>query len=198
MSKPQESALKLLLPTQLTVGMIEVRDKAAHLTSMQPKERREFLLEHPMPVVLGPAGRRYITDHHHLARAALEAGLETAFYVMESDLSTAGPDAFWIEMDRNNWVHPLDENGVRHHYATLPGDLRQLVDDPYRSLAAAVRNAGGYLKTSLPFAEFIWADFFRRMIAIEDLRANFHAAVETAMPLARSHLAAGLPGYHKK
>jgi hypothetical protein len=101
-------------------------------------------------------------------------------------------------MDRNLWVHPLDENGVRHHYSLIPTDLKKLIDDVYRSLAAFVRNAGGYDKTPLPFAEFVWADFFRRNIAIEDVRANFDAAVETAIPLARSQRASRLPGYHKK
>ena len=28
-----------------------------------------------MPVVIGPGNKLYITDHHHLARAALEAGV---------------------------------------------------------------------------------------------------------------------------
>jgi hypothetical protein len=76
--------------------------------------------------------------------------------------------------------------------------VRKLVDDVYRSLAAFVRNAGGYDKTAEPFAEFRWADFFRRMIAIEDVTANFNTAVETAIPLAHSQLAASLPGYRRK
>ena len=198
MPKVQESPLHLLLPTQLTVGMIEVRDKAKSLASLKPKEQSGFLEAHPMPVVIGPAGKLYITDHHHLGRAALEAGLVRAFYTVQADLSQLAPVEFWLEMERNHWVHPLDEHGVRHHYAAIPADLRKLVDDIYRSLAAFVRNAGGYDKTSAPFAEFRWADFFRRMIAIEDVTANFNVAVETAIPLAHSQLADSLPGYRKK
>jgi hypothetical protein len=198
MAKIQETALRQLLPTQLTVGMIEVREKAKHLAALKPKEAQAFLADHPMPAVIGPGGRHYITDHHHLARAALDAGIDSAFSSIEADLSKYGIEEFWREMDRNLWVHPLDQNGVRHHYALIPTDLMKLLDDVYRSLAAFVRNAGGYDKTLQPFAEFVWADFFRRNVAIEDIKANFNAAVETAIPLAHSHRAARLPGYRKK
>jgi hypothetical protein len=198
MAKIQETALRQLLPTQLTVGMIEVREKAKHLASLKPKDSQEFLAEHPMPVVTGPGGKRYITDHHHLARAALDAGMDSVFFSLEADLSRCGTEEFWREMDRNSWVHPLDEHGTRHHYSLIPTDLKKLIDDVYRSLAAFVRNGGGYDKTPLPFAEFVWADFFRRNVAIEDINANFNAAVETAIPLAHSQMASRLPGYRKK
>ncbi len=101
-------------------------------------------------------------------------------------------------MNKSLWVHPLDANGVRHVYSSIPDRLDELVDDPYRSLAGYVRDAGGYDKAPTAFAEFIWADFFRRNIAIEDLRADFKAAVEAAMPLAQSHLAKGIPGFNAK
>ena len=198
MPKIQESPLRQLLPTQLTVGMIEVRDKVKNLTAIKPKDQAAFLEAHPMPVVVGPGARRYLTDHHHLARAALDVGIDSVFFSVEGDLSKLAQVQFWQEMERNRWVHPLDEHGVRHHYSVIPGDLRKLVDDVYRSLAAFVRNAGGYDKTAEPFAEFRWADFFRRMIAIEDVTANFNVAVETAIPLAHSQLASSLPGYRKK
>jgi hypothetical protein len=199
MAKIHEASLRQLLPTQLTVGMIEVREKIRQMQALKPKDLQEFLMAHPMPVVAGPDGKRYITDHHHLARAALDAGIASAFFSLEADLSKLGiVQEFWQEMDRNRWVHPLDENGVRHHYALIPSDLKKMVDDIYRSLAAFVRDAGGYDKTPEPFAEFIWADFFRRTIPVEDVKANFNAAVETGIPLAQGQLAARLPGFHKK
>ncbi len=198
MSKIRESLIHELHPTQLTVGMIEVNDKRKHLASLKPGEQRAFLQAHPIPAVDGPGGKLYITDHHHLGRAALEAGVTTGFFTVESDLSACGPDEFWEEMDKNLWVHPLDENGVRHYYSTIPHHLEKLVDDPYRSLAGYVREAGGYDKTPTAFAEFVWADFFRRSIAVEDLKADFHAAVQRAVTLARGKLAIGLPGYNAK
>jgi hypothetical protein len=194
MPKIHEAALKGLRPTQLTVGMIEVADKKKHLEALNPADRQDFMQAHPIPAVTGPGGKLYITDHHHLGRAALEAGLTTAFFETCADLSRCADAKFWDEMNDHLWVHPLDANGVRRRYSTIPASLVKLVDDPYRSLAGYVRNAGGYEKTPTAFAEFVWADFFRRSIAIEDLKANFQGAVKIALPLAKSHLAKGLPG----
>jgi len=198
MSRIQEASIQNLHPTQLTVGMIEVDDKKKHLASLKPQEQQEFLKTHPMPAVVGPNGKLYITDHHHLGRAAIEAGVARGFFLVEADFSSCRLDDFWKKMNENLWVHPLDENGVRHYYSSIPDQLAKLVDDIYRSLAGYVRDAGGYEKTPTAFAEFVWADFFRRMIAIEDVKANFQVAVHTALPLAQSHLAKGMPGFKEK
>jgi hypothetical protein len=194
MSPLQESPLKKLHPTQLTVGMIEVNKKRKHLAQLNADEKREFMKKHPMPAVVGPEGKLYITDHHHLGRAALEADLDTGFFEIVADLSKLTGDAFWKEMERRAWVHPLDQNGVRHQFDQIPHHLDGLVDDIYRSLAGFVRDQG-YAKTPTPFAEFVWADFFRRLIPIEDVKADFDSVVTRAIQLAKSDEAEGLPGY---
>lgn len=194
----KESAIHELHPTQITVGMIEVQDKKKHLLSLKHQEQRDFMQSHPMPAVIGPGGKLYITDHHHLGRAAFEAGVETGFFMVEADLSSYSLEDFWQEMNKHLWVHPLDEHGVRHAYSAIPHHLEKLVDDTYRSLAGYVRNAGGFEKTPTAFAEFVWADFFRRSIPIEDLSSDFNAAVQTALPLAQSDLAKGMPGFKGK
>jgi hypothetical protein len=194
----QESAVHKLHPTQLTVGMIEVKDKAHHLGKLPAPEQREFMRAHPIPAVVGPGQILFITDHHHLGRAALEADVSTGFFEVEADLSKLETGGFWKEMDRRCWVHPLDENGVRHQYSAIPKHLEQLIDDLYRSLAGFVRDAGGYEKSQAAFAEFVWADFFRRQIAIEDVKADFKAAVEVGLVLARSERARSMPGFHGK
>ncbi len=196
MAKVREAPFEDLHPTQLTIGFIEVDLKKKNLLALKPAAQRDFLQEHPVPAVLGPGGRIYITDHHHLARAALEAGLKSAFVDVEADLSTSGLPAFWKDMEDNEWVHPLDEHGVRHIYGAIPEHVGALVDDVYRSLAGFVRDAGGYDKTPTAFAEFVWADFFRRNVAVELVRADFHAAVSIAIPLAKGRRAKRLPGYH--
>ena len=192
MSKVQQAPIMSLCPTQLTIGLIEVEAKRKHLCALSAKEQGEFLESHPMPVVIGPGKRLYITDHHHLARAALEAGVSSGYFTVDADFGSHGPEEFWRKMDENSWVHPLDQNGVRHQYASIPNHLNELIDDIYRSLAGFVRDAGGYEKTR---AEFIWADFFRRNVAIEDVNADFHGAVRHAQRLARSPLAKGIPGF---
>jgi hypothetical protein len=197
MARSKEWPIKQLAPTQLTVGMIEVNDKKAALLALNAQDQSAFMAAHPIPAITGPQGRLYITDHHHLARAALEAGVETGICVIEADLSSYDVAKFWDEMNDNLWVHPLDEHGVRHLYEALPDHLEALVDDIYRSLAGYVRDAGGYEKTPTAFAEFVWADYFRRSLAVETVKANFRAAVQAAIPLAKSRLAKGLPGYLK-
>jgi hypothetical protein len=198
MPHPQPALIKNLHPTQLTVGLIEVDAKQKRLAALTAMDREAFLEAHPMPVVIGPHQKMYITDHHHLARAALQAGVSSAFSMLEADLSKLTPDKFWQEMADNQWVHPLDQFGIRHQYSMIPADLSALVDDVYRSLAGYVRDVGGYDKTHTAFAEFIWADFFRRNVPIEDLQADFHATVPAATRLARSSLAKGIPGFRGK
>lgn len=195
MSKPKPVMIKSLRPTQLTIGFIEVEEKRKHLAAFAPKDQQVFLEAHPMPAVIGPGQKIYIIDHHHLARAALEAGVAQAYCEIEADLASHDPEAFWEAMNKKQWVHPLDQHGVRHRYASIPARLDQLIDDIYRSLAGFVRDAGGYEKTPTAFAEFIWADFFRRNIAVEDLTADFHRAVREATLLARSSLATRIPGF---
>ncbi|MBN8742591.1 MAG: hypothetical protein BGP24_16035 [Lysobacterales bacterium 69-70] len=198
MSKAEESSLRKLHPTQLTVGMIVVKDKAAHLAALSPRQQSEFMQRHEMPAVLGPGKRLYITDHHHLGLAALDAGLATAFFRIDGDLSACSLDEFWKQMEKNHWVHPLDESGVRHYCTRIPDQLGNLVDDVYRSIAGYARDAGGYDKVPEAFAEFVWADYFRRTIPVEFVRADFHAAVAQAMLLAKDRHARGLPGFNGK
>ena len=198
MAKTQEASLKDLHPTQLTVGLIVVQDKKKHLAGMSQGDRQSFMKAHPMPAVIGPQGKLYITDHHHLGRAAFDAGVTSAFFEVDDDLSKCSVEAFWKEMNENQWVHPLDEHGVRHFYTSIPDSLGKLVDDIYRSLAGYVRDAGGYDKTPTAFAEFIWADFFRRNIAIETVQSDFQTAVRAGINLAQSRWAKNIPGYNAK
>ena len=198
MPKVQEAPIKELHPTQLTVGLVVVQDKKKHLQTLSSSDQRSFMKAHCMPAVVGPQGRFYITDHHHLGRAAWDAGVTSAFLEIEEDFSKCTVETFWKEMNDNHWVHPLDENGVRHYYNTIPDCLGKLIDDVYRSLAGYVRDKGGYDKTPTAFAEFVWADFFRRNIAIETVRADFHTAVQAGLSLAQSKIAKTIPGFNAK
>ena len=83
----------------------------------------------------------------------------------------------------------------RRTVAELPKALDKLTDDPYRSLAGEVRHAGGFPKDATPFAEFLWADFFRRRIKLAQLQRDAVTALQTAMTLCHSPEAAHLPGW---
>jgi hypothetical protein len=195
--QPFPCSVAQLHPTQLAVGMQEVRDKAHKLSKMDGHELEKYEKDHPEPVVKGPGGALYIIDHHHLARALMEIGVDSTYCVSEADYTRLGAAAFWKQMESNKWVYMYDEYGEGPKpYSQLPATVAGLKDDPYRSLAGAVRDAGGYDKTSTPFAEFTWADFFRAKFTRQDLADDFDKCVKKGVKLAGSPAASGLPGYH--
>jgi hypothetical protein len=195
MSKLHEVEIHRLRPSQITVGLIEVHDKRVRLESLKKHEQRDFLLNHPIPAVWGPDGKLYIIDHHHLGRAAEEAGIDTGFFLVEDDFSKLPIAQFWPRMNAAGWAHPIDQHGERCPFDRIPDHLTKLIDDPYRSLAGYVRDAGGFEKSPTPFCEFQWADFFRTRVLIGPTRADFDTAVAEALKLAGSPAAESLPGY---
>ena len=199
MPKVRDIVINELRPTQITVGMIEVTEKQKQIMEMMrhhPHRLRQYLADHAIPTVAGYDGRYFLVDHHHLGRALWEAGVESGPFDVIGDLSALEKDEFWREMDRQHWVHPYDETGRKRDFSEIPHHLKSLRDDPYRSLAAYVRNAGGYAKTPAPFAEFVWADYFRKRIEAAALaKHRFEAAVGRGFALARHAAAAHLPGY---
>jgi hypothetical protein len=182
-----------LRPTQMTVGFREVERKRKAWGGKADKDGA--LASHMVPVVLGPGGERYITDHHHLARALLDAGEKEVFVCIVGDLHKADPENFWTLMDFHGWTHPFDEKGRRGGYTDLPKAVQGLKDDPYRSLSGSLRRHGGFAKDATPFSEFVWADFFRSRIKPQDLQSDFDAALAKAMTLAKSTDADYLPGW---
>ncbi len=196
-------SLKLhhLRPTQITVGLREVHDKITRFKAMRAKKLDEYLGDHPLPGIMGPHDKLFIIDHHHLGRALHELQVEEVHCLVEADLSTLTPEQFWAAMDANHWAHPYCEQGRRQSFLDIPKHVEQLRDDPYRSLAAYVREAGGYVKTPSPFAEFQWADYFRTRIAPtpvlvkhEGEESEYQALVAHAVALAKLPAAAALPG----
>jgi len=183
--------------TQMAAGMKEVEHKMAKLQGLEksPRKLDEYLKSNPVPVVLGPKGRSYIIDHHHLVRAAWQAHVPEVYIEVKADLSGLSESAFWDRMKKEAWVYPYDENGKPRDVSDLPKDVRGLADDPYRSVAWAVRERGGFEKTGKPFAEFQWADFFRARLRTDPGGRDFDKAVDEAMALAHSPQAKGLPGY---
>jgi len=190
-------AIDRLRPTQITVGKKEVHDKAKELEEKRdhPHHLKEFFAKHMIPVVEGPEDKYFVIDHHHLGCAMLEAKVDGASLEVKANLAKLSGAAFWQEMDRQKWVHPYDEQGHKKSFEDIPHHLSQLIDDPYRSLAAYVRNAGGFKKIEAPFAEFLWADFFRTRIDAELLKGDLKDAVLKALPYAGCSAAKSLPGY---
>jgi hypothetical protein len=184
-----------LRPTQITVGMREVREKRAHWRKHDPKTKAEFLGQHMIPVVLGPRKRHYVIDHHHLSLALHKEGVKDVLVLVVSDLSSLDADAFWTVLDHHSLMHPYDAGGRRRGPADIPKSLTELVDDPFRSLAGELRRAGGFAKDTTPFSEFLWADFLRRRMKRKKVEDDFSAALALAKKLAKSQEAHYLPGW---
>ena len=135
-----------------------------------------MLREHTWDVVVAMYGR--------LRRIAEATAGRTAQFV-----SVGGVPAY------RGWMHPFDDKGRRRDYKDIPKSVRDLVDDPFRSLAGELRRAGGFAKDTTPFSEFLWADFLRRRIKRRLIERDFDRALITAMKFAKSQEAIYLPGW---
>jgi hypothetical protein len=184
-----------LRPTQLTVGMREVMAKRQHWRETGTKKGEKFLSKHVIPVILGAKRRHYVIDHHHLARALHDEGVNEVAVTVIANLSRLDGDAFWNVMDNRSWMHPFDAKGRRRHHKDIPKSVADMVDDPFRSLAGELRRVGGFAKDTTPFSEFLWADFLRRRLKRKMVERDFDRAVEQALALAKSMEADYLPGW---
>lgn len=185
-----------LRPTQMTVGLREVRQKREHWRNQAAgTQGGEFLGRHMVPVVHGPGDSWWIVDHHHLARALHDEGVSEVLVTVVARLDHLPKKRFFNVMDYFNWLHCYDEEGRAQAHADLPRHVGKLVDDPFRSLAGAARAAGGYAKTQTPYAEFLWADFFRDRIRRRQVEDKWEKTLAKAVALARTPEAAYLPGY---
>lgn len=218
-SKPDEpspvewTSVEAMRPTQCAVGYIEVALKMRELSARgsDPKALKKYLKGHPIPAVLGPDGRMYLTDHHHMGLALCRlserwdagdggAGLNPfrmCCFNVQADFSNQPQmslKGFYAAMEARGLCHPYDGQGLRSK--APPSSLDQLQDDPYRALAGLARKAGAFDKAPMAYAEFKWADFLRDKIPVGWIApAKLADAIHEACLLARSSLAKGLPGF---
>jgi hypothetical protein len=221
MSEPNITASKVrwtstdaMRPTQCSVGYLEVQFKMQEMRerSARPDDLLKYLKLHPIPAVLGPDGRMYLTDHHHMGLALVRLAQEwddadkpaganpyrsCCFQIVRdySDRLEMSMKQFFAKLEERHLCHPFDGGGRR--VSQLPRYLPELVDDPYRSLAGLARKAGAYVKVEVPFTEFKWADYLRDKVDINLItEQHLAAAIHQAVVLANDPAAAGLPGYH--
>jgi len=153
-----------------------------------------------MKAVRGPNGQLFVTDHHHGARAWLLAGYASGICSIEPDPSSDDPGKFWPRLVDLKIVNLQDKDGIVMAPDALPNSLEQLPDDPYRTLAWMVRKKDGFCRALMgqwEFAEFIWADWMRSRAEIPaaQVAAAPDKLLKTALKLAKSPAAEGLPGY---
>jgi hypothetical protein len=160
-----DCTLAALKPLQGAVGLGEVSKKTQDIADDEKKEKQD-LANDPIKVVRGPENALFVVDHHHGARAWLNAGKTTGTCVIQ-DVLPAKVEDFRAELKKRNWVRLKNEQGADITWDQLPAKLTDLPDDPYRTLAWMARREYGYCRALMtpppppPFVEFIWADFFR-------------------------------------
>jgi hypothetical protein len=161
-------------PTQLILGMQEVRAKTAKFSDMSVSDLQDYTIENPVPCVAGPGGTFHMTDHHHLTASVLASSHKEGdknVVVLVQDTSLVGSASmidFYEGMVKLNAVWLTDEKGHGPiNPLLLPNSVTHLANDPYRSLAYNVRKAGGYDKVTTPYQDFLWGDFFRSHDLIE-------------------------------
>jgi len=83
------------------------------------------------------------------------------------DYSKSSELEFWSKMIIDGFTWLYDERGQQPVSPLhLAADMSGLHNDFYRSLAYFVRTLGGYGKSNVSYAEFLWANWYRRMIPL--------------------------------
>lgn len=202
--------LSVLRPLQGAIGLDEVMDKKDEINKRSkgadPQRARRELAYDPIKVVAGPGGALFVTDHHHGARAWLEAGHKMGTCAIQDALPIDTDASFRAELEKRNLVRLANQNGAPIKWDELPRTLMALPDDPYRTLAWMVRRKPnyGYCRALMygrtEFAEFKWADWMRTRpeLPAADVKASPAKVLPAALKLAEGPLAESLPGYRTR
>jgi methionine-rich copper-binding protein CopC len=177
-------AIRTIRPTQITVGFREIEEKRRRYREALAAGRIA-LPRQPVPVVLGPDATPYALDRHHWLCALIAEDVDMVTVCVVDDLSGLKPTAFWRTLEQRGWCHPYDQNGLRQGFDAIPASLENLQNDPFRSLASALRRAGGFEKDRTLFSEFRWATYLRGRVDPSELTGDFEGAVATALRLTR-------------
>jgi len=171
-------------PTQFSVGMQAVRCKQAKIEKKSKKKLVKWLQKKKrrVPAVIGPDGRFYITDRHHMATALYRAQpsldktwtaddkrlmlhIDYNLYAID-DTTRLTMDQFWDNMSGTRYPNAMndgvqrvwlyDEKGMHPMDPyLLPDNLGEMLDDIYRTLSRWVRKTCGYLKAGDPQCAFV-------------------------------------------
>lgn len=215
-----------IYPTQFSVGSRAVACKAEDkIDKKKRKALKEYLLARFLPTVLGPRGRFYITDHHHLSTGVFRADIphknKVLYACITADQSMVEREsALWQYLGEHQEVWLFDNEGHPITGSDLPLGLEYMADDPYRTVSRWVRDSCGYVKegndclsaytdeqiarygapAKADFMEFLWANFFRDngvpSVSSQHTKEELEAVLSQALELAKSAKAQDLPGFN--
>lgn len=193
-----QTLISNLHPTQGGVGMIQVEDEVARLQTLATDQLVKTIRKKAIPVVIGADGVLYLVDRHHFSRALWQLGIRKVSVKVVGKLDAAASP--WAQLAAQHWAWLQDEHGQPLDPASIPPQLAQLPDYPYRSLAGLLQDEGYFRKKDKAyFVEFAWGSWLGTQLGWPAIsRASLPAQLTAAAKLACSPAAAHLPGYPGK
>ena len=187
-----------LRPTQLCVGLAEVRSRLRDFSSEDARERRSYLGTKPVPLVRNRSGDVWMVDRHHRLRALLELDPNaTAFGYVVLQLEVSERHAVLEQLHQRGWLYLYDGRGLGPLQPTaLPSSLSGTQDDPYRSLVWKLKKEKVIEAAPLiPFHEFRWGAWLRSRALPPFSSEHLEPAMPAARALVRSRAASHLAGW---
>lgn len=196
MAKRPEIDIDDLHPTQLTLGLEEVKDRTKKVKKLSETELRDLVEEKEVPYVLGPKQQIYMVDHHHFCRIMYDLGYRKVLLgKREKDWSHLEIERFWKKMETRNRCWPIDIDGNQRPAVKIPAHVKDLTDNPWRTLARAVRDEAFKADEREHFQEFHWGNYFRSFMTTRLLVTDIEIAKKLAVKVSRFDEARDLPGY---
>ncbi|MEY3928493.1 MAG: hypothetical protein RLZZ516_203 [Cyanobacteriota bacterium] len=193
-----EVRLSDLQPTQMCVGMAEIRSRQSDFADDSAEERRRYLRHKPTPLVRSSAGELWMVDRHHRLRALLELDPSaTACGYVALQLEVSERRAALEALHQRGWLYLYDGRGHGPlSPQALPRSLADTQDDPYRSLVWKLKREGVIAAAPLiPFHEFRWGAWLRSRNLPSFSSERLEPALPAARALARSQAARELAGW---
>lgn len=187
-----------LQPTQMCVGLAEVRSRQQDFSRESPKERSSYLASKPVPLVRGGEGTFWMVDRHHRLRGLVELDPDaTAFGYIVLEMEGASRSEVLDALHQRGWLYLYDSRGLGPlTSAALPQRLLALMDDPYRSLVWKLKREKRIAPQPLiPFHEFRWGAWLRRRPLPPFTSERLEPALSRARALVLSPAASHLAGW---
>ena len=193
-----EVDVRRLQPTQMCVGMAEVRSRQRDFLNDSEEDRQRYLHKKPVPLVRNLNGDLWMVDRHHRLRALLEMdpGVTTYGYVIEEVSSHDRLDVLQ-HLQQRGWLYLFNGRGQGPLPSeAMPTSLMGLNDDPYRSLVWKLKKERGIKPQPLiPYHEFRWAAWLRSRPLPPFSSRHLEPALPAARQLVKSPGASHLAGW---
>ena len=187
-----------LHPTQMCVGLAEVRSRQVDFSQESRERRLRYLRSKPIPLVCNNGSEFWMVDRHHRLRGLIEIDPDAEAYgYLVLDLAGLDRRGVLEQLYQRGWLYLYDGRGLGPLApVALPEHLLGLQDDPYRSLVWKLKNERLIDPEPLiPFHEFRWGAWLRSRSLPPFSSLSLEPALPAARALVRSQAASKLAGW---